>query len=116
MKATWKSLVFAGVSVYACVASGCSPAKAQSLPFGYLGPAGPVVVTTGNYGYWGGLGYYRAGYPVLAPRVFIARPTTSAYVRPPVILGGQVVVRRPYLAVRPYARYYPRPVYYRRVW
>jgi hypothetical protein len=116
MKATWKSLAFAGLAAYACVASGCSPAKAQSLPFGYLGPAGSVGVTTGNYGYWGGLGYYTAGYPVLAPRAYIAGPITPVYVRPPVILGGQVVVRRPYVAVRPYARYYPRPVYYRRVW
>jgi hypothetical protein len=116
MKANWNSLAFAGVAAVAFVASDCSPAQAQGLSFGYAVPGAPVGVTTGNYSYWSGPGYYGGGYPIVAPGAFVARPVVPAYVRPPVIVGGPLVVRRPYVVARPYVRYYSHPGYYHRAW
>jgi hypothetical protein len=114
MKATWRSLAFAGLPVLAFVASCCPSARAQVVSYGYLGPGGLVGV--GNAGYWNGFGYVRSGYPTVAPRTFVAAPVAPVYVRPSVIVGRPLVVRRHYVEVRPYARYYSHHGYYRRVW
>ena len=114
MKATLRSLVFAGLPVLACVASICPPAKAQVVSSGYVSPGGLVGV--GTYGYWNGIGYLDGRYPILAPRTFVGAPVAPAYTRPHVIVGAPLVVRRPYVTVRPYAGYYSRHVYVRRVW
>jgi hypothetical protein len=116
MIANWNSLAFAGLAAIACLAFDCSPARAQTLSFGYTVPGGSVGVTTGNYSYWGGPGYYGGGYTIVAPGAFVAGPVVPAYVRPPVIVGGPLVIRRPYVVARPYVRYYSQPGYYRRVW
>jgi hypothetical protein len=114
MKATWRSLVFAGVPVLACVACICPPAKAQVVSSGYVSPGGLVGV--GPYGYWNGVGYLDARYPLLAPRTFVGVPVVRVYPRPPVIVAAPLVVRRPYVNVRPYAGYYWHHGYVRRVW
>ena len=65
-----------------------SSAHAQAFSFGYSGPGGSVGVNMGNYGYFGGGGYYGGGYyggyPVVGPRAFIAGPVPPVYVRPQV--------------------------------
>jgi hypothetical protein len=119
MKPTYKTLATAGTVAIACMAFSCSSAQAQAFSFGYVGPGGSVGVNAGNYGYFGGGGYYGGGYyggyPVLGPRAFIAGPVAPAYVRPPVYLGGPaVVVPGPYVVGRPFGRYRPYPGYYRR--
>jgi hypothetical protein len=125
MKTNWKSLAFAGIAAIACTTLSSSPAHAQALSFGYAGPGGSFGVTAGNYGYYGGGpfggsyygGGYYGGYPILAPGAYIAGPVAPALVRPPVVLGGPLVVPRPYgYYGRPYARYRPYPGYYRRGW
>ena len=120
MNTTGKSLAFAGVGAIACMVLGSSPAQAQAFSFGYSGPGGSVGVTTGNYGYFGGGGYYGGGYyggyPVLGPRAFVAGPVAPVYVRPPVYLGGPLIAPRPYVVAGPYVRYRPFPGYYRRGW
>ena len=117
MKTTWKSFALAAVAAIACMTLGSSPAHAQAFSFGYAGPGVSVGVNAGNYGYFGGTGYYTGGYPVLAPSAFIPGPVAPAYYRPPDVLGGPVVVPRPYVVARPYARYRPYPgYYYRRGW
>ncbi len=75
-------------------------------------------MNVGNYGYFGGGGYYGGGYyggyPVVAPGAFVAGPVAPAYVRPPVILGGPAVYPRAYVVGRPYGAYRTYPRYYRR--
>jgi hypothetical protein len=114
MKAICNSLAFAGLAAFACVASNCSPAQAQTPSFGYTVPGSTVHVTTGTFSDWGEYFYYGVGYPVVAPGPVLARPVVPGYVRAPVILRSAVVVRRPYVVARPYVRYYPG--YYHRVW
>ena len=114
MNAISNSLAFAGLAAFACVASDCSPAQAQTSSFGYTIPGSTVHVTTGTFSDWGGFFSYGVGYPVVAPGPVLARPVVPAYVRRPVILRSPVVVRRPYVITRPYVRYYPG--YYRRLW
>jgi hypothetical protein len=117
MKTTGNLLAFVSIGAIACIMLGASPAHAQAFSFGYSGPGVAVGVQTGNFGYFGGTGYYTGGYPVLAPGAFVPGPVVPAYVRPPVLLGGPLVVPRPYVVARPYARYYrPYPGYYRRGW
>ena len=49
-------------------------------------------MNVGNYGYFGGGGYYgggyAGGYPVLGPGAYVAGPVPPVYVRPPVYFGG----------------------------
>jgi hypothetical protein len=120
MKRKWKTIVILGAVALACMALDSSTAKAQNFNFGYSGPGVSVGVNAGNYGYFGGGGYYGGGYyggyPVLAPRAFIPGPVVGpGYVRGP-ILGGPVVYPRAYGYARPIARYRPYPGYYRRGW
>ena len=114
MKATWRSLVFAGLPVMACVASAGPPAIAQVVSSGYVSPGGLVGV--GTHGYWSGFGYIDGRYSIPAPSTFIGVPVAPVYTRPHVIVSAPLVVRRPYGAVRPYAGYYWRHGYVRRVW
>ena len=119
MKPTWKTLAAAGIVAMACMAFYVPTANAQGFSFGYAGPGVSVGVTAGNYGYFGGGGYYGGGYyggyPLLAPGAFVAGPVAPVYVRPPVYRGGPVVIPRRYVA-GPYAGYRPYPGYYRRGW
>jgi hypothetical protein len=120
MKPTWKTIATTGTVAIACMAFNGSPVHAQGFSFGYAGPGGSVGVTAGNYGYFGGGGYYgggyAGGYPVLGPGAYIAGPVPPVYVRPPVYLGGPALIPRPYVVGRPYARYRPYPGFYRRGW
>jgi hypothetical protein len=54
MKATLRSLAFAGLPILACMASYCPPAKAQVGSYGYVSPGGHVGV--GSFDYWNGFG------------------------------------------------------------
>jgi hypothetical protein len=120
MKPAFKTLATAGTVAIACMVFGSSSAHAQGFSFGYSGPGGFFGVNTGNYGYFGGGGYYGGGYyggyPVLAPRAFVTGPVAPVYVRPPVFLGGPAVFPRSYVVGRPYGWYRPFPGYYRRGW
>src|SRR5262249_9476046 len=71
MNTTWRSLEYAAVAAIACMTLSSSPAHAQAFSFGYSGPGVSVGVNTGNYGYFGGAGYYTGGYPLLAPSAFV---------------------------------------------
>ncbi len=123
MKANWKSLAFAGLGALACMAFDCSRVQAQGISFGYSVPGVSGGMTVGNYGYYGGGplgggyygGGYYGGYPVLAPGAFVAGPVAPVLVRPPVYLGGPLVGPGPFVG-RPFVRYRPYPVYYRRGW
>ncbi len=122
MNPAYKTLATAGTVAIACMLFSNTSAHAQAFSFGYSGPGVSVGVNAGNYGYFGGGGYYGGGYyggyPVLGPRAFIAGPVAPVYVRPPVYLGGPAFLPRPYAVARPYGRYRPYAGYgyYRRGW
>jgi hypothetical protein len=118
MKPTWKAFATTGTVAIACMAFNPSSARAQGFSFGYAGPGASVGVNVGNYGYFGGGGYYGGGYyggyPVLGPGAYVAGPVAPVYVRPPVYLGGPRVFPGPYIVGRPNLGYRPYPGYYRR--
>ena len=104
MKTNVKSLTLAcGLAVMA-ISWGAQPARAQGFSFGYTSPGVSVGVTTGGYGYGGGV-YGGVGYPVVAPGPVVVAPYAPVVVAP----YAPVVVQRPVIVGRPF--YGPRPIY-----
>ena len=92
MNPTFKTLATAGAAAIACMTLSSS-AHAQAFSFGYAGPGGSVGVNVGNYGYFGGGGYYGGGYyggyPVVGPGAYIAGPVAPVYVARAFMLVGR---------------------------